>query len=578
MKLSIEFILSVLLEYGVINEEVYALFNAKKGQYFVLFQNRYKKDPFPTELFLFIATEEGLQIEEDSILKIIAGRAGCDVITIDPLKIDTSLVVSTISLPYGFRNKILPLGMKGNYILLAMADPFRNDLLEQLKLTSGKPILPILASVRDVEKVLVDLFGFKKSISAAAKDYGTKQINDIEQLRVLTDVTGMDDTHIITAVDYMLKYGIDQGASDIHIEPKRNETYIRFRIDGILHTIYNFPSAVHLPFVSRLKMLAAMDIAEKRRPQDGRIKVQIESGAEVEIRTSTVPVVHGEKVVLRILETGNSLKPLEEIGFVENQLEEWMNSMQKGFGMVLVTGPTGSGKSTTLYSTLKRLASSEINIITVEDPIEIVVEEVNQIALNRRAGITFGKALRHILRQDPDIIMVGEIRDTETAENAVQAALTGHLVLSTIHTNDTSGSVQRFLDLGIEPFIIGSVLNGIIAQRLVRKNCPYCIEERPMTEREKITLGLPVGKDYMIHESEGCPKCRYTGYKGRTAIVEFMPVTQRMRELISKGATSEELRDNAVMDGMITMRESAIRKLAEGVTSFSEILKALFYN
>lgn len=578
MKLSIEFILSILLEYGVISEDIYALFNAKKGQYFVLFQNRYKKEPFPTELFLFIATEEGLQIEEDSILKIIAGRAGCDVITIDPLKIDTSLVVSTISLPYGFRNKILPLGMKGNYILLAMADPFRNDLLEQLKLTSGKPILPILASVRDIEKVLVDLFGFKKSISAAAKDYGNKQINDIEQLRVLTDVTGMDDTHIITAVDYMLKYGIDQGASDIHIEPKKNETYIRFRIDGILHTIYNFPSAVHLPFVSRLKMLAAMDIAEKRRPQDGRIKVQIESGAEVEIRTSTVPVVHGEKVVLRILETGNSLKPLEELGFVENQLEEWMNSMQKGFGMVLVTGPTGSGKSTTLYSTLKRLASSEINIITVEDPIEIVVEEINQIALNRRAGITFGKALRHILRQDPDIIMVGEIRDTETAENAVQAALTGHLVLSTIHTNDTSGSVQRFLDLGIEPFIIGSVLNGIIAQRLVRKNCPYCIEERPMTEREKITLGLPVGKDYMIHESEGCPRCRYTGYKGRTAIVEFMPVTQRMRELISKGATSEELRDNAVMDGMITMRESAIRKLAEGVTSFSEILKALFYN
>ena len=325
-------------------------------------------------------------------------------------------------------------------------------------------------------------------------------------------------------------------------------------------------------------MLARMDIAEKRRPQDGRIKVLTETGQEVELRASTIPVVNGEKMVLRILESGDFIKDTGNLGFTDDQLKTFSTAMKKSYGMVLVTGPTGSGKSTTLYSTLKTMASPEINIVSVEDPIEIVIEEINQMGVNNRAGITFSNALRHILRQDPDIVMIGEIRDKETAANAVQAALTGHLVLSTLHTNDTASSVERLNDLGVEYFMIAGVLNAVVAQRLVRKVCPHCSFTREMTEEEKITLDLPLDQSYKIKDAEGCVKCRFTGYKGRTAIVEIMPVNAKLRSLISSGASTEEIRNNAVMDGMMTLRESAIRKLADGVTTFDEIVKALYYD
>ncbi|HPG35741.1 MAG TPA: GspE/PulE family protein, partial [bacterium] len=401
--------------------------------------------------------------------------------------------------------------------------------------------------------------------------------NNLENLTDLGKAKNMDDKHIINAVDYMLKYAIDQEASDIHIEPKRDETNIRFRLDGILHTIYSFPFEAHLPFVSRLKMLAKMDIAEKRRPQDGRIKVVTETGLEVELRASTVPVVTGEKMVLRVLESSTFVKDINNIGFSDEQKELYDVSLKKGYGMVLVTGPTGSGKSTTLYSTLKWLASPEINVVSVEDPIEIIIDEINQMGVNVKAGITFSSALRHILRQDPDIVMIGEIRDKETATNAVQAALTGHLVLSTLHTNDTATTIERIGDLGIEPYLIASVLNAIVAQRLVRKVCPFCSFLREMSEEEKITLHLPLESTYKIRDAEGCVKCRYTGYKGRTAIIEFMNITPKMRSIISEGATADEIRNNAIMDGMLTLKESAIRKLADGVTTFDEIVKALYY-
>ncbi|MFO7736793.1 MAG: GspE/PulE family protein, partial [bacterium] len=541
------------------------------------FMEKFKRKPDPAAFVLFMADDRDIDINEEFVLKLIARRAGCDFVYIDPLKIDASLVVNTISYTYGKNNTVLPMHEENGNIILAMGNPFRMDIIDQLSTTTKKKVIPVVASAEDIRKTVTDVFGFKKSMKAAAEDYAKDDLNNLEQLTKLKSAADLDDKHVVNAVDFMLRYAVDQNASDIHIEPKRNETKIRFRLDGILHTIYSFPRDVHLPFVSRIKMLARMDIAEKRRPQDGRLKIESDESREIDIRVSTIPVVHGEKVVLRLLIESQFLKNLPEIGFVEDQLERWSSATERGFGMLLVTGPTGSGKTTTLYSTLTAMASPDVNIVSVEDPIEIVIEEINQMGVNNRAGITFSSSLRHVLRQDPDIIMIGEIRDDETAENAVQAALTGHLVFSTLHTNDTASSVERIKDLGVEPFLIGAVLNGLLAQRLVRKVCPFCSYERKLTEDEKIALNLPAESEYDVKDAEGCVKCRYSGYSGRTAIMEFMPITEKTRSLISHNASTEELRDNALMDGMITLRESAIKKLADGITTFDEILKALHY-
>jgi len=575
--LTLEFLCGLLEEYRILPHEKTELFVAKRGYYEAQYRDRFKKDPFVTDLVLFMCREEGVTVEEETLLRLVAGRAGCDYVVPDPLKIDSQLVTSIISLPYGRSHFVLPLYEEDGAVVIAMADPFRMEIVDQLRSAAGRPVVPVVASPSSIEKILGDLFGFKRSIKAAAKERTRDAYASIEQLTSIVASGQLDDKHIVNAVDYMLRYAVEQGASDIHIEPKRDETVIRFRLDGVMQTIYNFPIQAHAPFLSRLKMLARMDIAEKRRPQDGRIKLLLDEAQEVELRASTVPAVYGEKMVLRILESGHFVRPLEEIGFEEAQLDAWRGGMQKGYGMLLVTGPTGSGKSTTLYSTLKELAKPDVNIVSIEDPIEIVIEDINQIGVNTKAGITFSSALRHILRQDPDIIMVGEIRDKETADNAVQAALTGHLVFSTLHTNDTASTVERLIDLGVEPFLLSSMLNGVLAQRLVRKLCTACSFDRDMTEEEKIALKLPIESRYRIKGSEGCVKCRYTGYKGRTAIMEYMPVSGKIGRLIANRATTDEIRQNAVLDGMVTLRDAAIRKLAGGATSFEEIVRALYF-
>ena len=575
--LSLDFVFDLLEEYGLLARDKRELFTNKRDYYETLYKNRFKKDPFVTDLVLSMFREEGVALDEEKMLKLIAGRAGCDYLVPDPLKIDSQLVTSIISLPYGRGHLVLPLYEENGVIVVAMADPFNMEIVDQLQATAGKPISPVVASPTNIDKILGDVFGFKKSMKAAAQDKVRDNYASIEQLTSISEGGQLDDKHIVNAVDYMLRYAVEQDASDIHIEPKRDETHIRFRLDGMMHTIYSFPIEAHTSFLSRLKMLARMDIAEKRRPQDGRIKLVLNETHEVELRASTIPVIYGEKMVLRILESGHFIRPLEEIGFDAPQLDAWRIAMKKGYGMLLVTGPTGSGKSTTLYSTLKELAKPDINIVAIEDPIEIVMSEINQMGVNTKAGITFSTALRHILRQDPDIIMVGEIRDKETADNAVQAALTGHLVFSTLHTNDTASTVERMIDLGIEPYLLASMLNGILAQRLVRKLCPYCAFEREMTDDEKVMLKLATDNTYRIKDSEGCVKCRFTGYKGRTAIIEYMPVAGKTSRLVATRATTDEIRQNAVMDGMITLRDSAIRKLAAGQTSFDEIVKALYF-
>jgi general secretion pathway protein E len=372
----------------------------------------------------------------------------------------------------------------------------------------------------------------------------------------------------------MLQHAFESRASDIHIEPKREESLIRFRIDGVLHDIQKMPKIVHAAVTSRIKTMSRLDIAERRRPQDGRVKTN-RAGREVELRVSTLPVAFGEKIVMRIFDPQVVMQDLSSLGFYPEELLQFNDFITRPHGIILVTGPTGSGKTTTLYSALKVIATRDINVTTIEDPIEMVHEDFNQTAVQVKVGITFAAALRHILRQDPDVIMVGEIRDNETAQYAIQAALTGHLVFSTLHTNDASSSISRLVDLGVERFLIGSTLVGSMAQRLVRKICPHCVAESYLTADEVSTLRLavPAGKRVKVKEGEGCFECRGTGYFGRSGIFEILPIDDAIKGLIVKGADAPEIKREATKNGMRTLRQSALRKLAEGVTTFEEVVR-----
>jgi general secretion pathway protein E len=414
-------------------------------------------------------------------------------------------------------------------------------------------------------------------VDKAHKDIEARyDISNLEQLVKLKSITELESTdkHVVKAVEYLLQYAYSQRASDIHIEPKRNHSMIRFRIDGILHDINRVPKNVHPAMTSRIKTLARLDIAEKRRPQDGRIKTE-QDGKEVELRISTLPTAFGEKVVIRIFDPDILLQHIEELGFPERELRLFYHFMSSKTGVLLVTGPTGSGKTTTLYSALKMLSTSEVNVTSIEDPIEMVYEGFNQTAIHTQIGITFASTLRTLLRQDPDIIMVGEIRDGETAENAIQASLTGHLVLSTLHTNDAPTSISRLLDLGLPPFLINPALIGIIAQRLVRKICTFCAEPSPLTRDDCriFNLNYEKMKDADVLKGKGCVKCRGTGYYGRTGIFEVLEVTEKIRELIAEKATPAKIRETAKKDGMVILKEAAVRKMLSGVTTMEEIIR-----
>ncbi len=378
------------------------------------------------------------------------------------------------------------------------------------------------------------------------------------------------DKHVVSAVDFLLNYAFDQHASDIHIEPKRETSLIRFRIDGVMHNIHAIPKPLHAPIVSRIKMLSRLDLAEKRRPQDGRIKTNF-NNKDIELRVSTVPVAFGEKVVIRVFDPDILLQDLDSMGFYPRELTLYNSFLRRPNGIILVTGPTGSGKTTTLYSSLRALSSPEVNIITVEDPIEMVMEEFNQIGVQNAIGVGFDSILRNILRQDPDVIMIGEIRDRETAENAVQAALTGHLVLSTLHTNDSASTIVRLIDLGVPPFLISATLLGIVAQRLVRKICPHCKKIRNLSQEEYRYLQLPE-KSYAVWEGEGCKECRGTGYKGRTGIFEVLDMNDRIKSIITASVELSDLLAAAQENGLESLRQVAVRKMLEGVTTYEEVV------
>jgi general secretion pathway protein E len=518
------------------------------------------------------------ELDEETIYQVLAKEWGVAYKKIDPLKLDINLVTGTIPHSFAMKHLTLPIKVKDRCLTVAMANPFDVEVIEDISRVSHMKVEPVVSTKTDIIKLMNEFYGFKRSITAAEHEFAGPSVDlgNLEQYVRLksADELPSDDQHIVNAVNHLLSYAFDQRASDVHLEPKRNVSLVRMRIDGVLHTVYTLPRTVHSAIVSRIKALSRLDMAEKRRPQDGRIKTD-KGGVEAEIRVSTIPVAFGEKVVMRIMDPDILFQDLEKLGFSSGDLIRFQQFISMPHGIVLVCGPTGSGKSTTLYSTLRELSTPEINITTIEDPIEMVHEDFNQIAVQPVVGITFGSILRNILRQDPDIIMIGEMRDLETAENAIQAALTGHLVLSTLHTNDAPSAITRLLDLGIPSFLIQATLIGVMAQRLVRKICIHCKESFKMESSELSAMGLEVPKKgkVVLYQGKGCIKCRGTGYLGRTGILEVLPFTESIKNLATADTDPEVLRVQARKEGMITLRENAIKKLLDGKTTYQEVLR-----
>jgi general secretion pathway protein E len=502
---------------------------------------------------------------------------------LDPLALDMDVVTRSIPKNFAVSHLLLPFNLQNGILEIAIYHPDNKTVLADIEQANQVTVRPYLATKADIKKIQAEFFGFQKSIRAAESQFagpgagGSVDIGNLEQFVKIssTKEISSSDQHIKSAVNHLFHYALDQQASDIHIEPKRDACMVRFRIDGMLHPIYKLPKVVHAAITARIKSLARMDISEKRRPQDGRIKLGVGGKKEVEIRVSTVPVSFGEKTVMRILDSDMIFQDLDNLALSQRDRQVFDSFITAPHGIVLVTGPTGSGKSTTLYSTLKKIATPEKNIVTVEDPVEMVHEEFNQISVQPLIDVTFSTILRNILRQDPDIIMIGEIRDLETAAHAVQAAMTGHLVLSTLHTNDAVSSIVRLMDMGLEPFLISSTLLGCVAQRLVRTICPACVEIFQMEKEELVKLGFPVSGSGTIElkRGKGCRQCRGTGYKGRCGVFEVFVFSEQISRMLRGGEGVDEMRKLAIREGMTTLREDAWQKVKAGITTYQEALR-----
>jgi general secretion pathway protein E len=517
---------------------------------------------------------------EAQIGEALAAFAGLRFVRINPLELDLDVVTGALSGPFARKHGIVAIAKDDEKLTVAVHDPFAPFPADDIKRVTGlRAIEKVVATRSDIDALNKGFYELKTSLKTAEKQLSARAIPalDISNQEFLSsEVEELDPAAgpVVKALDHLLGYAFEQRASDIHFEPKRNVTLVRLRIDGMLHDVHVVPKIVYQALVSRIKLLSGCNIAEKRRPQDGRIKRE-QGGHEIELRVSTMPTAFGEKAVLRIFDPDVLLKNVDELGFSAADLPKFTDFLGRTHGIILVTGPTGSGKTTTLYSVLKQLSKPEVNIVTIEDPIEMVQEEFNQVAVRPAIDLTFANALRTVLRQDPDIIMVGEIRDQETAEHAVQAALTGHLVLSTLHTNDAPSSVTRLLDLGIPHFLILSTVIGIVAQRLVRVNCVHCSERYTPTAEESLALGLTSDEiaRHDVKRGAGCLHCRQTGYIGRDGVFQVMPMSERLRGVVAKQTSSIALFEAAREEGMRTLREAAIEKVLQGVTTVSEMVR-----
>ncbi len=525
------------------------------------------------------ARQEGRTLTLDELTEWLAGRASLPVANIDPLKISVSAVTEVMSFAFAKRHRILCIEVKSDELVIATAEPFVAEWVAGLEQVTRKKVKRVVANPADIEKYQVEFYSLARSIFGADKQAGTNSsaVTNFEQLMQLGSMKDPDaqDQHIISIVDWLLQYAFEQRASDIHIEPRREKGRIRFRIDGVLHLVYEMPLQVMLAMTSRLKVLGRMNVAEKRKPQDGRIKTMSPEAREVELRLSTLPTAFGEKLVMRIFDPDVLLRSFSELGLVGEDNKRWQQMVQRPHGIVLVTGPTGSGKTTTLYSSLKQLATEAVNVSTIEDPIEMVVDDFNQTQVHHKIQLDFAAGIRTLMRQDPDVIMVGEIRDLETAEMAIQAALTGHLVLSTLHTNDAPTAITRLLDIGVPAHLIRATVNGVMAQRLLRALCPHCKEKVAVETDAWSQLVRPwkVTPPAEVYQPSGCLECRGTGYLGRQGIYEILPLTSTLRPLVQDNGDIDALRLQAMKEGMRTLRLSGAQKVGSGITSMEEVMR-----
>ena len=512
----------------------------------------------------------------------LAQWSGLDYVHIDPLKVNFSAITEVMSSAYATRFRILPVDVKPHEVVIATAEPFQRGWEAEIRPILNRPIRRVIANPQDIARFQVEFYNLAKSVKGAlGKGDVTGGASNFEQLVDLgksNKQLDANDQHIVRIVDWLWQYAFEQRASDIHVEPRRDFGIVRFRIDGVLHQVYQIPMSVLNAMTSRIKILGRMDVVEKRRPQDGRIKTRTPDGMEVELRLATLPTAFGEKLVMRIFDPDVLVRDFSELGFGDEEVATWRDMAAHPNGIILVTGPTGSGKTVTLYSTLKQLATPEVNVCTLEDPIEMIESTFNQVQVLPDIGMGFAEGIRALMRQDPDIIMVGEIRDLQTADMAIQAALTGHLVLSTLHTNDAPSAITRLIDLGVPPYLLAATVVGVMAQRLVRTLCPQCKQPGGMRAEDEAAWSALVApwkskKPAQLYHPVGCLDCRMTGYKGRIGIYEIMPLSAELKRLVATKAELDALRQQAMREGVKSLRIAGARKVAAGLTTIEEVLK-----
>jgi general secretion pathway protein E len=531
----------------------------------------------------------GAPIDMDWLMSWLAQRSGLALLRIDPLKVDVARVTEVMSLSYAERRKVLPVQVGLTEVTVATCEPYQTDWIAEIVSHTRKQVKRVLASPADIARYTAEFYTLARSVRNAQKSGEVTTSMNFEQLVEMGKHKQLDanDQGVVQLVDWLWGYAFEQRASDIHLEPRREQCVVRFRIDGVLHTVYHLPQTVMAAVTARIKLLARMDVVERRRPLDGRIKTRAPSGSEVEMRVSTLPTAFGEKLVMRIFDPETTVKPVAGLGFTPRDGERWQELVAQTHGIILVTGPTGSGKTTTLYATLKRLATDEVNVCTIEDPIEMVEPAFNQTQVQASLDLGFADGLRALMRQDPDIIMVGEIRDLETAEMAVQAALTGHLVFSTLHTNDAASALTRLIDLGVPPYLINATVIGVLAQRLVRSLCPSCRQPDPSIDTATLVAAMPslpglVNDPLLARPTScravGCETCRDTGYRGRIGLFELLMFDEAMRQANREGSHSTPdlaaIRAQALKGGMEPLRLAGLHKVASGDTTLEEVLRS----
>jgi len=518
------------------------------------------------------------KLDIETLTQELSRQSGQDYFRIDPLKIDAAQVTKVMDYKFSQRHQILAVAETADEVVVTSAEPYIDVWESVLEHTSGKRLKRVVSNPSDIKRLASEFYSVSRSIQGATR--GSSQLKGIGNLEQMLELGKLkdpeaNDQHIVNVVDWLLQYAFEQRASDIHIEPRREKGNIRFRIDGVLYTVYALPMQALSAVTSRLKILGRMNVAEKRKPQDGRIKTKSPNGNEVELRLSTLPTAFGEKLVMRIFDPEVLLKPFEELGLINEDLQRWNKITANNHGIVIITGPTGSGKTTTLYSTLKSLATEEVNVCTIEDPIEMVEDSFNQMQVQENIDLGFADGVKALLRQDPDIIMIGEVRDLPTAEMAIQAALTGHLVFTTLHTNDAPSAITRLLELGVPPYLLKATVVGIMAQRLVRVLCPHCKQATEISEEAWQTLTSPwkVKLPRKAAIAEGCLECRETGFLGREGIYEVMPFTESLYRFADDKSDLPALRKQAYKEGMLSLRLSGAQKVAAGLTTVNEVLR-----